>query len=165
MRQHSVGAAERGSLRRAELAALRRVLGHAGHEIGDPEAAFAIDPQARAEAVSVARVPDEDGAARSHVVRAAGRRNLLRRQTVGTDVRVLAVAGAVVAVVAPHLSEKRLHRLGRNDANAVERSVIEEHAPDPRQPAHRNAQAALRAERGTVLTRMPEREIARRTVL
>ena len=108
---------------------------------------------------------DESGTASAHVVGTAGDggRNLLGRVAVAAI--EAAVRDAVAPVEAPDLRQHRLDRVRREDAHAVERSAVEQHAPDACQPARRDAQAALRREERAVLAQMPARQIAGLTVL
>src|SRR3954470_7262978 len=80
-------------------------LGNAGDEVSDAATAGAVEPEAGLEAISIARVTDERGAASPHVVTAAGYagRDLLGRSA---EAAIEAMLGrAIGAVEAPDLRE------------------------------------------------------------
>src|SRR3569833_3109215 len=88
--------------------AFRRKVGNAGHEIGDADAACAVDPDAALHSIGVAGVADDGAAAGAHVIGAAmhWRRDLLRRLAVAAV--DAAVGDSVAALEAPDLSEERI---------------------------------------------------------
>src|SRR5207302_10599101 len=119
------------------------------------------DPQAALHAICVARVAEEDRAFRADIVGAS--RHFVR------DL-MAAIAGAAVeapldrtiaTVEAPGLREEGVDGLTRDDARAAERSTIQQHSPNTRQPAGGDAQTSLRGKERAVFTQIRATEVTR----
>src|SRR4051794_28975148 len=130
-------------------AAARRIVAEAGGEIGDADAARGVDPEPRAQAVSVAGMADQRPRVAERVV---------ARRTLGEDLHGEAVAaveillGVAVGTVEPpgepaHLGEAGF---GEEAAAVGKAAVAKQHLPDPGEGADRDSKPALRREQGAV---------------